>query len=40
MRNASNTHSNTLSNALSLIVKIHIGPTKFIWDPHDLVGPM
>ena len=22
------------------LVKIHMGPTKFTWDPHDLVGPM
>jgi len=23
-----------------LLVKIYMGPTKFIWDPHDLVGLM
>jgi len=22
------------------LVKIHIGPTKYKWDPHNLVGPM
>jgi len=20
------------------LINIHMGPTKFIWDPHDLVG--
>jgi len=37
MRNASNTHFSTHSLWL---VKIHMGPTKFIWDLHDLVGLM
>jgi len=40
-RNASNTHSNTHFSIHSLwLVKIHMGPTKFIWDQYDLVGPM
>ena len=41
LRNASNTHFNTHFSTHSLwLIKIHMGPTKFIWDPHDLVGPM
>jgi len=40
-RNASNTPSNThFSTHPFWLVKIHMGPTKLIWDPHDLVGPM
>jgi len=40
-RNASNTHSNTHFSVHSLwLVRIHIGPIKIIWDPHDLVGLM
>jgi len=40
-RNASNTPSNTHFSTHSLwLVEIHMGSTKFIWDPHDLVGPM
>jgi len=40
-RNASSTHSNThLSTHSFWLVNIHMGPTKCIWDPHDLVGPM
>ena len=40
-RNASNTPSNTYFSTHSLwLVEIHIGPTKFIWDLHDLVRPM
>jgi len=41
MRNASNTLSNThFSTHPFLLAKIHMGPTKLIWDPHDLVRPM
>jgi len=41
MRNASNTPSNTHFSTHSLwFVEIHMRSTKFIWDPHDLVGPM
>jgi len=41
MRNASNTPSNTHFSTHSLwLVEIHMGSTKFIWDPHNLVGPM
>ena len=40
-RNVSNTHSNThLSTHFLWLVNTHMGPTKCIWDPHDLVGPM
>jgi len=40
-RNASDTHTNTHFSTHSIwLVKIHMGPTKFIWDPHALVGPM
>jgi len=41
LKNANKTHSNThfLTHSLWL-VKAHMGPTKFIWDLHDLVGPM
>jgi len=36
-RNASNTHSNTHFSTHSLwLVKIHMGPTKFIWDPPNI----
>jgi len=36
-----NTHSNTHFSTHSIrLVKIHMGSTKFIWDPHDLVGLM
>ena len=41
MRNVSNTSSNTYFSTHSLwLIKIHMGPTKFTWDPHDLVGPV
>jgi len=40
-RNVSNTLSNThFSTHFISLVKIHIGPTKSIWDPHNLMGPM
>jgi len=40
-RNVNNTHFNVyFSIHFLLLVKIHIGPTKFIWNPHDLVGLM
>jgi len=36
LRNASNTPSNTHFSTHSLwLVKIHMRPTKFIWDPYD-----
>jgi len=41
LKNASNTHFNTHFSTHSLwLVKIHTGPTKFIWDLHDLVRPV
>jgi len=38
--NANNTHFNTLSNMLFLLVKIHMGPTKSCGFHINLVGPM
>jgi len=41
MRNTSNTLFNSYFSTHSLwLVKIYMGPTKLIWDPHDLVRPM
>ena len=37
LKNANNTHFSTHFFSLA---KIHMGSTKLIWDPYDLVGPM
>jgi len=40
-RNASNKYFNThISIKIFWLVNIDMRPTKFIWDPYDLVGPM